>query len=124
MTLSLEESTVRIWDVPSGKELYQPGDFLAFSPDSKKIVTTESDNIRILDADTGKELQTLAGSYLAFAPDGEKIAVATTNTVRIWAITDSENSENDDTSDDTDTIRKLTVQKLKEAVELLKSKKK
>jgi Tol biopolymer transport system component len=87
------EDTVRIWDAESGRELQKLGgrgydtESAAFSPDGKKIVTTgyfvrslnsaPGDRIvRILDAESGKELQRFLGSYsnfVPFSPDGKMV---------------------------------------------------
>ncbi|MCL2304004.1 MAG: hypothetical protein FWC43_01525 [Planctomycetaceae bacterium] len=85
VTESMEENVIRMWDVPSGKELYKLADSpKGFSPDGKKVVTSDTNTTRILEADSGKELQKVKGNYLAFSPDSGKIATATGKTVRIW----------------------------------------
>jgi WD40 repeat protein len=93
----------RIVDVDSGKE-WTPkpsGSWhwdcpIAFSPDGKKIVTSNEFNIaRIWDYGTGEELQKLVGhvsavTKVAFFPDGKKIVTRSYDTygqdttVRIW----------------------------------------
>jgi len=103
-----DESQKAIWTVQAAAtalpfvELPHPSGVpsVAFSPDGKKIVTACNDKIaRIWDADTGKELQKLAGhkggiNSAAFSPDGNKIVTVSgrtmTNapgddrTARIW----------------------------------------
>jgi WD40 repeat protein len=93
---------LRIWDVGSGGELLgEPVArpewpiFVAFSPNGKRIVTSNSDKtLRILDATSGKELYKSEGhaAYVrsaAFFPDGKRIASLISDyrgdtTVRIW----------------------------------------
>ena len=89
-------------ELGNGKEAVR---FVAFSPDGKKIVTTNIEYIaKIWDADTGKELQKLdaevgnnEGAYegqysskltsSAFSPDGKKIVTSSWDTIaRIWDV--------------------------------------
>ena len=92
-------STVRIWDAELDNELhnleitrspYSVGNAV-FSPDGKKIVTVDNDgNVRILDAETGKELQRIRESVgtlmssdsVSFSPDGKKIIWVYDNIVK------------------------------------------
>ena len=92
-----EDRTVRIWEVQSGKELLKlehPRHVCSatFSSDGKKIVTAGGD-IRIFDADSGKELQKLEGHTNSirsanFSPDGKRIVTGgfPDGTVRIWTL--------------------------------------
>ena len=88
----------QIWDTESGKKLQQlvghQGSVmtLAFSPDSKKVVTGGVDRtVRIWDAESGNELQNLQAisgciQHAVFSPDGRKVMSASagiTNTI-IW----------------------------------------
>ena len=65
-------------------------EFASFSPDGRKIVTADAFyHVRIWDAETGKELQTLkghkVGSVVAFSWDEKRIVTAEHNGgVRIW----------------------------------------
>ena len=96
------DSTARIWDVESGKELHTlkhvPGhsagvNTAVFSPDGKTIVTAGSDgtegflrearvgSVRIWDVESGKEIRRLDGykrqaRTAAFSPDGKKVIAA------------------------------------------------
>jgi WD40 repeat protein len=102
-----EEGTVRIWDAESGNEIRQllalprvlspsktGGDpqniqFVAFSPDGKRIVATSGPTAHVLDAVTGRELQKLETTFHVvpvFSPDGKKIVTVSNddNTARIW----------------------------------------
>ena len=92
-----DDSTARIWDADSGKELKQLEHTWRvaspkFSPDGKRIVTAGrgSNIIRIFDAESGKELQKFEElsrgvQAAAFSPDGKKIVTASwDNTARIW----------------------------------------
>jgi WD40 repeat protein len=70
---------------------------VAFSPDSKHIVTGSYDNTaRIWDVTTGKEIKTLRGheGYIwsvAFSPDGKRIVSASyDHTARVWDVNTGE----------------------------------
>jgi WD40 repeat protein len=92
------DTTVRIWDVESGKELKQiSGRFFCatFSPDGKKIATAWYSDNCIWDVESGKILRKLEGwdnsvtSSIAFSLDGKKIAMADLDdgdAVRIWDV--------------------------------------
>ena len=67
---------------------------VSFSPDGKRIVSGSGDEtIRIWDATTGKELETLEGhtagvTSVSFSPDGKRIVSGSSdNTIRIWDAT-------------------------------------
>jgi len=96
------DSTARVWDVETGKELHTlkhvPGhsagvNTAVFSPDGKKIVTAGSDGtegflrearvgtVRIWDVETGREIRRLEGykgraHTASFSPDGKKVIAA------------------------------------------------
>ena len=64
---------------------------VAFSPDSKQVVSGSGDNtVRLWDAATGAALQTLEGhsesvSSVAFSPDGKQVVSGSGDkTVRLW----------------------------------------
>jgi|GEM_PF-192098 len=85
---------LKMWDLSTGKELIgffnkQKGivTTATFSPDGKKIASSSEEgndenkiySIKIWDAETGKEVQTLTGhssrvTSISFSPDGKKIA--------------------------------------------------
>jgi formylglycine-generating enzyme required for sulfatase activity/WD40 repeat protein len=96
---------LKMWDLSTGKELVgffnkQKGSATTatFSPDGKKIASISEENndknkifsIKIWDAATGKELQTLKEhrSYvtsISYSPDGKKIASGSwDNSIKIW----------------------------------------
>jgi WD40 repeat protein len=97
------DGTARIWNPETGDALLEfvghTGHFKStvFSSDGKKILTVASDNARIWDAETGKQLHILAEEdapptySAAFSPDGKKVATVGSATigngddfVRIW----------------------------------------
>ena len=97
--VTLDSTFVRIWDVESGKELQQInvqplshfGAKVAFSPDSKKVITNAADAVaHIWHVESGKELLKLEGHFgivnaVAFSPDGKKVITASDDeTARIW----------------------------------------
>jgi WD40 repeat protein len=92
-----EDSTARIWDAKTGKELHRlehDGSVgaVAFSPDGTELATTSTDKTdRIWDANTGKELWRKEHGgrigFVAFILDGTKWATASSDkTASIWDI--------------------------------------
>jgi RNA polymerase sigma factor (sigma-70 family) len=74
-----DDHTVRLWEVPSGKELHclvgHEGDieFAAFSADGKRLVSSSrEDTVRVWDTATGKELYKQKGAgRVALSPNGK-----------------------------------------------------
>jgi WD40 repeat protein/formylglycine-generating enzyme required for sulfatase activity/serine/threonine protein kinase len=95
-----QKGNLKTFDLETGKEtkaiLLASKDFSSatFSPDGKKIATTFSDefehhDIKIWNAETGKELQTLVHFSnvrgVSFSPDGKKIASGCYDaSIKIW----------------------------------------
>jgi RNA polymerase sigma factor (sigma-70 family) len=87
---------VRVWDVPGGTIRYDVGSrgnmhFLSFSGDGTQLAVAADNEVRLLEAATGKERFRLPeGSKhrvdaLAFAPDGKTLVSASTDSVvRLW----------------------------------------
>jgi RNA polymerase sigma factor (sigma-70 family) len=87
------DTTVRIWDVATGKELHcltghaDRSDCAVFSPDGKSLLSCSWDGtVRLWDVETGKELKRFGATgapgihitRLAFFPDGKRfLCVAT-----------------------------------------------
>jgi len=99
------DRTARIWNIESGDELLKLEGLTtrivksaAFSPDGKKVVTAGDDRslrnkpVRIFDAESGKELQTLDGhtapvNSASFSSDGKKIVTGSSDgIVCIWTL--------------------------------------
>jgi WD40 repeat protein/serine/threonine protein kinase len=70
--------------------------FVAISPDQKRIVSAAWDTLRLWDAETGQQLATLAGHSdrilsAVFSPDGKRLASdAWDGTVRVWDLESGE----------------------------------
>jgi dipeptidyl aminopeptidase/acylaminoacyl peptidase len=91
------DSTIKIWDAASGKELltfkgHDQGVLsVAFSPDGRRLASGSEDNtIKIWDAGSGQETLTLKGHAsevwsVAFSPDGRRLASGSSDTtIKIW----------------------------------------
>ena len=66
---------------------------VAFSPDGQRIVSGSADKaVKIWDANSGEELQTLTGHYVisvAFSPDGQRIVSGSIDgTLKIWDVSE------------------------------------
>ena len=99
---------ITLWDVESGKSLWELGEDeeatdLSFSPDGRRIVSSKfGDYIKLWDADSGAELLKFnvrpqvhkedvdyvesywGASDVSFSPDGRCIASANGRTVKLW----------------------------------------
>jgi WD40 repeat protein len=88
------DTTVRLWDVESGKMLHclmghkDTVKSVALSPDGRRVVSASMDGtVRLWDAETGKELRRFEGHAswvmsVAFAPDGRRVATGGEGLVR------------------------------------------
>jgi RNA polymerase sigma factor (sigma-70 family) len=100
-----DDSTVRLWDVSNGKELWNyqvegRGGSVAFTPDGRALWAADQDRtLRLLDAATGKELRRIVLSAPAdlsspvhrtvvISPDGKLLATAARNdsAVSLWEV--------------------------------------
>ncbi len=92
--ISLWEKLPKVWDVTTGKETLQlyghkksGYDSIAFSPDSKMIITGGHDRTaRVWDASTGNLIATLPGhTHAIISGDGRKIATyGSSSYVNVW----------------------------------------
>jgi WD40 repeat protein len=95
-TVLTSDSTIRLWDVATGKEVpvvKEPTDpirTLALAPDGKTFAFADNtDRLRVADVATGTILfqgTTPCLGGLAFTPDGKRLAVAAGDTVRFWDV--------------------------------------
>src|SRR4051812_47605366 len=95
-TRGAPENRLRVWELPSGKEVLSTTDTegaLAFSPDSKSLATACKRVVRVLDVASGKEIMTGKGHtfdyygipQVVFSPDGQRLASASLDeTVKVW----------------------------------------
>jgi len=92
------DNTIKLWDVDTGLEIQTFSNHLmsfnslAFSPDSKTVVSGEDNTIKLWDVDTGLELNTLTGHShsvwsTAFNSDGKTVVAGSAEgTIKIWDI--------------------------------------
>ncbi len=64
----------------------------AFSPDNKRLVTGDQNELRLWDATTGRQLSSAIRhldrlTFLAFSPDGNRLITATDQTLNWFSIT-------------------------------------
>lgn len=91
------DTTVRLWDLESGKEVRRhenhgvPVKFVAFTPDGRKILSGGDDGLlRLWEAESGRELARFEGhggqiNRLAISPDGRRAAsTCWDKTLRVW----------------------------------------
>jgi len=89
---------ITVWNVAAGKEIHtlkghsQPIGSVAFSPDSKVLVSGGRDNtIKCWDVATGQELRSLTGhigrvASLGFSPDGRTLVSGHVRSSRVTSI--------------------------------------
>jgi WD40 repeat protein/serine/threonine protein kinase len=79
---------VQVWDAQTGQELLSLkggtvqgdwGNCVAFSPDDKRLASTDGRTVKVWDVQTGQELLVLKGhshgvGTVAFSPDGKRLA--------------------------------------------------
>jgi small GTP-binding protein len=92
------DTTIRLWDVISGKLLQtleghaHSIDSVAWSPDGQRLASASRDKtIRLWDVISGKLLQTLEGhahsiDSVAWSPDGRRLASSGDTTIRLWDV--------------------------------------
>jgi RNA polymerase sigma factor (sigma-70 family) len=97
-----EDKTLRVWDVPSGKERRRfdvpgisaaPSGLLSVTPDGATVVAALNDSsLRVLDSATGKERLNVPGineaiHRAALAPDGRTLIVCySDHTAHVWDV--------------------------------------
>jgi WD40 repeat protein len=93
-----DDDTIRVWDAAAGKLVRTlkgyAGSRAAFSPDGRRVFTTNSATVRIWDFATGRTLSILQGHANGFAGvifnnDGSRLltsSVVEDTTVRLWDV--------------------------------------
>jgi WD40 repeat protein len=101
LATSSADSTVRFWDVRSGKSLGEPRTFpqlvhsLRYFSDGRLLVSQHNDS-RILDSESGDELTRLPGGShgadrIAISPDDQLVAwPARDGTIKVWKLKTNE----------------------------------
>jgi WD40 repeat protein len=98
--MTLSASTIRIFDVKSGKAEKSPERveigvcfYATFSPDGKYLISAGQSSAHVIDVATGTEIATAdvwphdspwSIVEAAYAPSGAKFATATTGSIQIW----------------------------------------
>jgi WD40 repeat protein len=93
---SSDDTTVKIWDVVSGREMLtlqgHTGSVqsVAFSPDGSRLVSASDEfTMKVWDAATGQEIRTIKGHdgsvwSVAFNPDGTRLASTGEDGAKVW----------------------------------------
>ena len=97
LAVAMPDHTIRLWEVPSGKELRRLSGHednvhsLAFSPDGRLLVSGGRDEkARVWEVETGRQVRQLAGHQswiecVAFSSDNRTVASGSQDhTVRLW----------------------------------------
>ena len=91
-----KDKAIRIWDVDTTSELMkidEAGGSVSFSPDGKRVIAADGNDIKVWDASSGKKLMTLSGHEdaiwsVSYNPDGTRIlSGGKDKTIRIWNAT-------------------------------------
>jgi WD40 repeat protein/serine/threonine protein kinase len=99
--LGENSSEVTVWDAQTGQERFTLKDLprglhsVTFSPDGKRLAgiaaarfmngqRVADNEVKVWDAQTGKELLTFKGRYSVFSPDGKHLAGYSGNEAKIW----------------------------------------
>jgi WD40 repeat protein len=91
------DSTVKLWDVGSGRELRTLNGHMgavtsvAFSPDGKLLAAgSRAYTVKLWDVASGREMLVLSGddgfTSVVFSPDGKVLAAGRGNTIRLWDV--------------------------------------
>jgi WD40 repeat protein len=90
-----QDGTMRLWDLASGKELFQGKDntlvgSVAFSPNGKVLATLGGDSkLRLREVPNGKLLHELGGHHvgaIAFSPDSQRVAVSGQSPISVYEV--------------------------------------
>jgi WD40 repeat protein/tRNA A-37 threonylcarbamoyl transferase component Bud32 len=88
------DQTVKVWDAATGQRIHTlsvpAASSMAFSPDSRRLVSAGAGPMKVWDVTTGQEVLTLTGHTnlvhsVAFSPDGRRLASASMDqTIKVW----------------------------------------
>jgi WD40 repeat protein/serine/threonine protein kinase len=91
------DNTVKVFDAHTGRKLLsikrsggRSESWVAYSPDGKRLASTDQQTVKVWNAQTGEELLTFKGhtdqvTSVAFSPDGKHLASASLDgTVKVW----------------------------------------
>ncbi|HYT88099.1 MAG TPA: hypothetical protein VEL76_05220 [Gemmataceae bacterium] len=92
-----EDTTIRAWDVATGKEVRQfkghtlPVTGLALSADGKQLLSLDRKTARLWNVDSGKEVAQMAVSphavaVVRFTPDGPRVLTLTGDKLQLWNV--------------------------------------
>lgn len=89
----LRKGNIKLWNTKTGAEFRTFGQHehtvrgLAFTPDGKRLISSDFQKLHIWEVATGRELPTKydgQASAIAMRPDGKRLAIVDNDNLRIW----------------------------------------